>query len=194
MSHQPRRASDGTALAYQALLYASGEMDGPELAAFEARLGEEQAAREALLQAVQLSLGQAGPASLRPDPAYRERVRARVQPAGGIRGWLARLRWYTGHPLAWGGLGALAAVLIMLGVAQGLLWRAPDPAAEPAPRKQERAASAERPVPPAPVPKPDVSLSSQEPAASASTAEARAWAQLQAAMPWRKRFLPAVKH
>ena len=68
-----------------ALLCAGGELEGDEATAFERRLAEDQAAREALAQAVQLTQSLAGrPLSL-PDPAYRERVRRHLLPER--RGW-----------------------------------------------------------------------------------------------------------
>lgn len=98
-------------LALQAFLYASAELDDPEREVFERLLGQDQAAREALAQAVQLSLSAAGPAP-RPDPAYRQCVRDRLRPS-----WWRKLlgrRTYRGHPLLWAGLGAAAAVLLAL--------------------------------------------------------------------------------
>ncbi|MBI1916768.1 MAG: hypothetical protein HYS12_18840 [Planctomycetes bacterium] len=110
MPDDKRTAAD---LALQAFLYASAELDDPEREVFERLLGQDQAAREALAQAVQLTLSAAGPAP-RPDPAYRRCVRDRL--TGGLtprRSWWRRLlgrRTYRGHPLLWAGLGAAAAV------------------------------------------------------------------------------------
>ena len=73
--HDPPRPSAG--LAHEALLYASGELDAAAARAFEQRLAEEPLVQDALVKAVQLSqLLTRGP--LRPDPAYRDRVRSRV--------------------------------------------------------------------------------------------------------------------
>jgi len=102
-----RDAAEG-ALAFQALLYASGELEGEPATAFEARLAEDQSAREALAQAVQLSLALAGHAAPDPDPAYREAVRRRLRPRGAWQRIWSK-RFYRGHPALWGLLGAAAA-------------------------------------------------------------------------------------
>jgi len=100
-------------LALQALLYASGELDEPDAALFERRLGEDQDAREALLQAVQNNLTAMGQPVVAPDPEYRDRVRQRLRQRKRL------LRSY-GQPSAFGPvalwvvLGAIAAVLLML--------------------------------------------------------------------------------
>src|SRR5438067_1532788 len=95
----------------QALLYASGELDAPDAELFEQRLGQDQEARDALLQAVQMtSMGQP---TLTPDPDYRDRVRQRLR---------QRKRMLRSHaqgsnfgPAAlWCALGATAAILLML--------------------------------------------------------------------------------
>src|SRR5262245_58228372 len=93
------------ALAVQALLYASGGLAEAEAAAFERRLAEDQASREALAQAVPLALALRGQAVSPPNPAYRTRVRQRLLP-----------RRFRGHPAYWAGLGAAAGVLVMLGL------------------------------------------------------------------------------
>lgn len=105
-AHEPDQA-----LVLQALLYAGGELDDRESAAFEARLAEDQSAREALAHAVQLTHTVEQPA--RPDPAWRERVRQRL---AGPTLWqrLVGKRSYRGHPALWTGMGAAAAVLLML--------------------------------------------------------------------------------
>ncbi len=108
MPDDKRTAAD---LALQAFLYASAELDDPERDAFERLLGQDQAAREALAQVVQLTLSAAGPTP-RPDPAYRQGVRDRLRPS-----WWRKLigrRTYRGHPLLWAGLGAVAAILLAL--------------------------------------------------------------------------------
>jgi anti-sigma factor RsiW len=121
-------------LAVQALLYASGGLADADADAFERRLAEDQAAREALAQAVPLALALRGQAVSRPDPAYRTQVRRRL-----LR------RPYRGHPAFWAGLGAAAAVLVMLGL--GTVSRLPplppptppDSSARPASRETETA-------------------------------------------------------
>jgi len=96
-----------------AFLYASQELDASESAAFEQRLSTDQEAREALAQAVQISVPLTMPGSAGPNPSYREKVRQRLQPS-----WWRRLlapRPHRGHPLVWGALGAaLAASVVFL--------------------------------------------------------------------------------
>ncbi len=113
---EPNNSADPAdeALMSAALLYAGGEMSGAEAAAFEVRLAEDQAAREALAAAAGLLGTLANGRPLRPDPAYRRRVAARLCPRPGAWAWLARPRLYRGHPAAWGLAGAAAAVLLML--------------------------------------------------------------------------------
>jgi hypothetical protein len=78
--HDPPRPSAG--LAHEALLYAGGELDATAARAFERRLAEEPLVQDALVEAVQLSqLLTGGP--LRPDPAYRDRVRNTVLSTSG---------------------------------------------------------------------------------------------------------------
>jgi hypothetical protein len=133
-----------------ALLYAHGELDGAEVAAFEQRLGEDQSAREALCQAVQLSQTVGGQLPPTPDPAYRERVRlglsGRPVPPRPRSWWhaLLRPRSYPGHPSAWLAAGAVAATLLVLGgqavlappagspvAPEAQVWPAPEPTAPP---------------------------------------------------------------
>jgi hypothetical protein len=105
-------------LAWQAFLYASGELDEKRAVAFEDRLGNDQAAREALSLAAQLAVLPGVTPPLRPNPDYRDAVRLRLRRGDG--GW-SRLwgrRAYRGHPLLWGLVGAAAAVLIVVGLGQ----------------------------------------------------------------------------
>jgi hypothetical protein len=78
-----------------ALRYAAGDLEPEEVAAFEALLGEDQDARDALAEAVRLSAAALGQKSPAPHPSFRAVTRARL----GLLG-------YRGHPLAWTGLGA----------------------------------------------------------------------------------------
>jgi hypothetical protein len=153
--HEP---SSGEVLAFQALLYASGELDPSEALAFETRLAEEQGAREALCQAVQLSQVLRGEAPARPDPAWRERVRQRLQPRRRLGQWFTDRRFYRGHPLAWSGLGAAAAVLLMLAFGR-------ESPSQPAPLPQPAAATKDSDL-------------NHEPDVAASADEASAWAKL----------------
>jgi len=98
-------------LALLAHLYAGGELPAPEAALFEQRLSQDQAARDALAEAVWMSAVLYG-GEPRPDPAYRQQVRDRLRPT-----WWRRLvgrRSYRGHPAFWSALGAVAAALCLL--------------------------------------------------------------------------------
>jgi hypothetical protein len=116
------RAEAGDNLDALALLYANGEMDAAQAAAFERRLGEDQGAREALSVAVELARTLDGLPTPMPDPAYRAAVRRRLPPAG-VWGRLTARR-HRGHPVMWAALGA-AAVFLAVVVANG--FRAPPP-------------------------------------------------------------------
>jgi hypothetical protein len=178
------------ALTFQALLYVSGELPGAATTAFETRLGEDQAARDALCQAVQLAHAAPGGLTPRPDPAYRQQVHQRLRPRRGLWPWLTGKRLYRGHPLVWSALGAAAAVLLLVGI---------DHRAVPSGHAAANVSAANREAkPPSPFRKPSAPSRAKKPSASrppASTvaaadgAEARAWAELQQSMPWRKRIL-----
>jgi len=109
----PDEVSAGTestapSLAWLALRYAAGELTGRDAEAFEARLGEEQEAREALSEAMRLSAAAAGVAEAKPDPLVREAIRDRLSPT-----WLSKAmprRAYRGHPGLWLGMGCTIAV------------------------------------------------------------------------------------
>jgi len=125
-----------------AFLYANGELDAEAKAAFERRLGEEQPLREALCQAVELMRTLEGLAPLVPPPAYRQRVRQRLQPTGG---WW-RGRTYGGHPVFWSGLGAAAALLAVFAFPPGWLpMRRPAPSVEPVAKEQSHSTEPETP-------------------------------------------------
>ncbi|MCS6850244.1 MAG: hypothetical protein NZ700_03625 [Gemmataceae bacterium] len=99
----PDEPSDS--LVGQALLYVSGELDPGQEAAFERLVESDQAAREALCQAVALSGALAGRPVV-PNPAYRQKVRERL------------LRARTAHrgkghrSAAWALVGAVAAAVV----------------------------------------------------------------------------------
>jgi hypothetical protein len=100
---------DALSLQAFALRYAAGDLAPAEAAAFEARLAADQAARDALAEAVRLSaaaLGQRPPA---PDESFRALIRERLRSA--VPGWLAR-RAYRGHPVVWFGIGFTAAAVL----------------------------------------------------------------------------------
>ncbi|HEY7308508.1 MAG TPA: hypothetical protein VH643_04000 [Gemmataceae bacterium] len=101
----------GPADAHLAFLYVSGEMDAPEAAEFERRLGDEQLLRESLCRAVELLQTLEGLAPPVPRLHYRERVRRRLGICGKWWQRLTRTRAYRGHPALWCGLGAAAALL-----------------------------------------------------------------------------------
>lgn len=108
--HDTNPHGDEQALAFQALLYASGDLENAESHAFEARLAEDQAAREALAEAVHLTGALAGP----PDPSWRSQARERLQPSPSVWQGLLNKRPYHGHPAFWCLLGALAAALLIV--------------------------------------------------------------------------------
>jgi anti-sigma factor RsiW len=116
-------ASPDDALAFTALLYASGELEGKDLIDFEARLEHDQVAREALAHAVKLSLSLTHmPQS--PSPAYRAQVLRRLQPA------LQRRR--LERPWLWAATGAVAAVFLLAVLARTTLTSPETPSlAEP---------------------------------------------------------------
>lgn len=100
----------GRDIMVQAFLYANGELDGTEALSFERCLGEDQAARDALCQAVVLCQPLSGQAVVRPNPVYRDRVRQRLR--SGTTNWESLSKW--GHPVLWGLLGAALAACLML--------------------------------------------------------------------------------
>jgi hypothetical protein len=62
----------------QALRYVRGELDPGAVEAFESRLADDQAWRDAVCRAVLLRRQHEGMPPPRPDPRYRLRVRARL--------------------------------------------------------------------------------------------------------------------
>jgi hypothetical protein len=100
------------------MLFAAGELDGLAAAGFEAQLATDPAAQEALIQAVALHELLTGPPRP-PRKDYRAVVRQQVTAR---RSWWNRLagrRISTGHPAAWGLLGAAAAALLFLVLPSG---------------------------------------------------------------------------
>ncbi len=101
-------------LVLQAMLYASGELDAEQAAAFEMLLTEDQTARDALCKAVELTQSLTGQEPA-PDPAYRSRVRHRLrQRRRHRRGLQDQDGSFTQHPAFWSILGAAIAVLLMV--------------------------------------------------------------------------------
>jgi anti-sigma-K factor RskA len=99
-------------LALLALLYSSGELEGEEATKFEARLAVDQEARDAVAQAVQLSLTAAGERCA-PDAAWREETKRRLLQRASLWQRMAGPRVYRGHPAVWSIFGALAASLVL---------------------------------------------------------------------------------
>ena len=117
------RNDTDTDLALQALRYAAGELTPAEVEVFESRLAVDQAAREALAEAVRLSAAASGAPDPTPDPLTRAAVADRLRPT-----WLTRLfprRPYRGHPLAWAGVGG--------SVTAAVVYFAATPPADPSP-------------------------------------------------------------
>jgi anti-sigma-K factor RskA len=97
-----------------ALLYAAGQLDGKQAAAFERRLADDQAVRDALCTAVRLTWATEGRTPAMPDPAYRERVRRRLlagkaKPSNDRPGLRVRTA-------AWTIAGAAAAALLLVAI------------------------------------------------------------------------------
>lgn len=125
MRDKLRPANTDDNLASQAFLYAGGELDETEEHSFEQRLAEDQAARDALCQAVELHNDLAGLAALAPPRAYRQKVRARLAQRPGVWSRIVGRRVYRGHPAVWASVGAAAAILLMFG------WQPAQPPREP---------------------------------------------------------------
>ena len=110
-SHSPRNDD----LALTALRFAAGELSSDRAEAFAEQMAHDQAARDALSDAIRLSAAALGQSSPVPDPLTREAVREQVR--GTWLAWLFPRRPYRGHPLAWAGLGGtVAASLTVFGV------------------------------------------------------------------------------
>ena len=115
-------------LAVLALRYAAGDLPEPDMLAFEARLADDQPARDALSEAMRLSASAVGQPPAVPSASVRASVRERLFPT-----WRTRLfprRSYRGHPAAWATLGGSlsAAVVVVLVSAGGTPPTASSPA------------------------------------------------------------------
>jgi hypothetical protein len=102
------------ALAVTALRYAAGDMTPADAEMFEARLADDQAARDALAEAVRLSAAASGLPAPTPDPLVRAAVAERLTAT-----WVSRLfprRPYRGHPAAWAALGGGMAAALTVAV------------------------------------------------------------------------------
>jgi len=135
-------------LVLRAMLYASGELDPAEAAAFELRLGEDQAARDALCQAVQLTSGVIGDGPAAPDPAYRSHVRQRLRQRRRQRLASSQQLAYFAHPAFWAVFGALVAIILMLIVSQLLasLETNPGPPSTPPQTAPQNSSDQMRPI------------------------------------------------
>lgn len=117
----PTTTSPPADLSVAALRYAAGDMTAADAEAFEARLGADQTARDALAEAVRLSAAASGLPAPTPDPLVRVAVAERLNPT-----WVSRLfarRPYRGHPATWAGLGGGVAAFLTVAVVLNL---APD--------------------------------------------------------------------
>ena len=111
----PAESGGSDDLVLKAMLYASGELDAADAAAFEQRLGDDQAARDALCQAVELTQTISGDEPVAPDPEYRSRVRHRLRQRRRRRVGLSNLNSpFFAHPAFWSVMGAALAVLLMV--------------------------------------------------------------------------------
>lgn len=150
-----------------ALRYAADDLSPDEREAFECRLAEDQAAREAVAEVVRLSAAAIGRPAPAPHPSLRAALRARLALSGRSR------------PLAWVALGgAVVAACALFAVA--LADRtAPDAArAEPAPPDAVEMAPAPRAVEPAP---PGEPVAAEHPAPGAcgdDRSVAEIWAEM----------------
>jgi hypothetical protein len=102
-------------LAHLALRYAADDLTAPDLQAFEARLCDDQAAREAVAEAIRLSAAAIGTVAPTPDANLARDIAEQVNPT-----WLSRLlprQRYRGHPGLWATAGALAvgSIVVLLG-------------------------------------------------------------------------------
>ncbi len=114
LEENPAGSTGDNELAYTALLYASGELEGEEAVAFEQRLAEDQAARDALCQAVEYTSLASGQAPAAPDPSYRDRVRQRLRHRRRQLRNESRYHRAFGPAALWLVLGVIAAVLVMI--------------------------------------------------------------------------------
>lgn len=114
-------SNDRSALAWLAYCYLSDELAPPDRAAFDRRLAEDQAAREALAEVVRLSEA----VRALPEAAFQ------ASPAFGAA---ASSRW---SPLVWAALGAAACLVVTL--AGQALWKQRLEVGPPSPHAEQLA-------------------------------------------------------
>lgn len=127
----------GEALALEALLYLSDALPQEHTGLFERRLADDQKARDALSLAVAFVQSCEGQEAVRPDPAYREEVRRKLQPRKHWWQGLWRRREYSAHPLVWSAAGACLAALLILFAGFRLPQDPQQPLAKPAPDQNQ---------------------------------------------------------
>jgi hypothetical protein len=128
-------------LSWTALRYVAGELDPAEGEQFEARLGADQSARDAVTEAVRLSAVASGLPVPSPDPLVRSATLEKLNPT-----WASRFfprRPYRGHPLAWAAIGGGVTVAV---VATILPYLATVPAVAPASPTPEASDAVESPT------------------------------------------------
>ena len=130
-------------LSLAALKYAAGDLVPVDAAAFELKLGDDPAARDALEQAIRLSAAAIGQPDFLPDPLFRSAITEQLRSAPpSLASRLFARRPYRGHPLAWtlcgAGVSAAAAIALWLGT--------PTPPAECCPSLSNSSAVAVVPV------------------------------------------------
>lgn len=170
---EPTVRPDPCVLQATALRYAARDLSPSQCEAFEARLADDQSARDALAEAVRLSaaaIGQHGP---EPDRGFRALIRERVH--GLTPNWLAR-HVYRGHPLAWAASGA---AIVAAATLVALQLSGPFPVAQDPPQSAASAA----PTSPAPsdrilAARPDVGSATEPVVAEVSDDSTRKAAEL----------------
>jgi hypothetical protein len=121
-----------------ALRYAAGDLPPSESEAFELLLATDEAAQDALAEAVRLSAAAIGQAAPAPTPSFRDRVRARVRAS-------------RGSPLAWAACGATAVAVATI---VGLQLSHTEPGKSPELQATPVAAPSPPPIAVAPEPRP----------------------------------------
>jgi hypothetical protein len=129
-------------LSLMALKYAAGDLRPADVAAFELKLTDDPAARDALEQAIRLSAAAIGQPEFLPDPLFRSAITEQLRSAPSMTSRFFARRPYRGHPLAWtmAGAGASAATAL------GLWFGSPTPPVDCCPAISNSSAVAVNPV------------------------------------------------